>query len=332
MKRIAHLALASLLSLGLAACSSEETPKTAPVPAGPAEAIEQSAQQLKDGDLLAVVQAALPPEHYERAKAEWKQNITSEPASAEDRAKFAETMQKLTAADAEATLYAELEPQLAEFEKEMAAQMPLMVGMGRGFAMQTLQQSEQLTAEQKQQAGQLIDAVATWLQGAKFFDRDLARQAIGHIVATARKLEVTTLEQIEAMEFEQAVQKAGVALQGVFDVLEVYGLKVEQSLASVDAEVLTQQDAAARVKVAYTVFEQPLSFETDMVQIGDRWYGKDAIAELERAQAAKAAGPVGEAADGDIDSVDGGDGEVVEDGSSDEAVDADADAAQEATE
>jgi DNA primase len=284
MKRLAVLALTSLLTLGLAACSSEQAAPTAAA-GDPASTIERSARDLRAGDLLAVVRTALPPEQFEQVREEWRSRSTETP-SEEERQQFAETMAKLTAPDAEAQLYAEFEPQLEQLEREMAAQMPLMVGMGRGFAMQSVQQSEQLTAEQKKQAGELVDAIANWLQGANFFDRGLARQGIAKVVSTARALDLQTLDQVHALEFEQAMEKAGIALRGLFDLLAIYGLKLDETLGGVKAETLTQIDDAARVKVDYAVFGKPLSFETDMVRIDGRWYGKDALAEFGKASAA----------------------------------------------
>jgi hypothetical protein len=287
MKRFAVLAVASLLALAVTGCSRDDaasTPtSTKAIPTDPAATIEKAAYDLRAGDLVAVVRTAVPPDHYERMRTEWRERVTSNPPSDEERTQFAQTMAKFTGPDAEAQLYAELEPQLAQYEAEMAAQMPLMVGMGRGFAMQALQQNESLTAEQKKQAGELLDAVANWLQTARFFDRDLARQAIARTVATARALDLQTLDQVQALEFEQAMQKGGVALRGAYEVLGVYGLKLDETLGSVSATTLSQADDAARVQVAYTVFGQPLSLETDMVRIDDRWYGKDALAEIERA-------------------------------------------------
>jgi hypothetical protein len=309
MKRIAALALASLLTLGLAACSRDDSTaasaSSTPAAAAtdPAGAIERAAADMRAGDLLAVMRNALPPEHFERMRGEWRAR-SAEPLDEEERQKFAETMSKLTAPDAEAQLYAELEPHLAMMESEMAAQLPLMVGMGRGFAMQSLQQSEQLTADQKKQAGELIDAVATWLQTARFFDRDLARQAIARTVATARALDLQTLDQLHALEFEQAMQKGGIALRGTMDVLGLYGLKLDDTLASVNAKVLSQTDDTARVEVGYSVFGKPLSFEAEMVEIDGRWYGKDALAEVEKAADAAALDDAQHSHDHDHDDID----------------------------
>ena len=287
MKRYALLAFAGLTALSLAACQKEEAAGespavTAEATANPADAISATAAKLKQGDVLAVIQMSVPPKHYDRMKTEWKAKVESDPVTDEDRVEFAAMMEKLTASDAETKLFAEAEPELAKFETEMAAQMPLMIGMGQGFAMQAIQANEKLSEAQKKQAGDVVGAVSGWLQGVQFADRELAKQAIGKVAATARSLELKTLDEARALDFEPAMAKAGVAFNGLKDVLEVYGLKLDETFDSVKTELVSQEGETAKVKVSYQIFNQPLAFETDMVQIEGRWYGKDTVDQLEK--------------------------------------------------
>jgi anthranilate/para-aminobenzoate synthase component I len=289
MRRVVGLALASMLVVGLVGCGSktETSPAEAAKNLGPAETVEQGVAQLREGDFVGLLQTSLPADRYAKIKADWKAKIAAEPATAEDKKEFADMMAKLTAADAETALYAELEPHLAKAEAEMAAQLPLMVGMGRGFAVQSINESSKLSPEQKQQASEFVDAFAKWVEGAKFFDRDKAKAAIAAAVKTARGLEITTLDQVEAMEFEQAMQKAGQVYLGLKDVLKVYELDLDAALASVDASVVKEAADQATVKVAYTLFGQPLSFETAMTKRDERWFGADALREIEAQLAAE---------------------------------------------
>lgn len=287
MKRLAALALASITAVALVACQKDEpageTPKAAAeATANPADAITATAQKLKSNDVLGVIQLTVPPRYYEKMKADWKADLDKEPITEEDRLEFQAMMAKLTAPDAETALLAEAEPELAKFETEMAAQMPLMVGMGQGFVMQAIQANETMTAAQKKQAGDVVGAIAAWLQGVQFADRALARQAIGHAVSTARELDLKTLDEARALEFEPAMQKAGVAFKGIKDVLAVYGLKLDEAFDSVKASVVSETGDSAVVKVDYTIFNQPLSFESPMVRIDGRWYGKDTVEQLEK--------------------------------------------------
>ena len=280
-------AVLALLGVGLAGCGSKESADTATVAKelGPAETVSRQAAELREGDIVSLIKLAVPPEQYEKMKAEWSQRIKDEPASEEDRREFAEAMAKMTGDDAEGALYAELEPALAKAEAEMGAQLPLMVGMGRGFAVQAINESTKLSAAQKQQATEFVDAFAKWLEGAQFFDREKARQALSSMVSTARKLGVKTLDEVEKLDFEAAMEKAGVVFLGVKDVLKVYGLDLDQSLASVKSEVKSQQGDEAVVEVSYQLFGQPLSFETTMTQRDGRWYGSEALQEIEKSMA-----------------------------------------------
>lgn len=310
MRRLLLLACASMFSLLLAGCGQKtETAvaEQAPESMGPAETVAASAAQLRRGDLAAVLKTALPADKYERIRSQWQAKLKSEPTSEADKKEFAEMMAKFTAEGAEQSLYAEFEPQLAKLETEMAAQLPLMLGMGRGFLVQTLNESKELSSEQKQQATALIDALAKWLETANFFDRDKAKAAISKLVATARGLNIQTLDQVEALEFEAAMAKAGQLYLGVNEAMAVYGLDLNAALASVKTEVLDNQNDRAKVKVSYTLFEQPLSFETEMVRQDQRWFGRDALKEIEKqfaleaeeapAAAAEAAGDAVEASE-----------------------------------
>lgn len=294
------LAALALLAVGLAGCGSKDAGDAAEAAKsmGPAETVVEQAKALREGDIVSLVKLAVPPAQYEKMKAEWPKRIKEDPATEEDKREFAEAMAKMTAADAEEALYAELEPQLAKAEAEMGAQLPLMVGMGRGFAVQAINESAKLSAAQKQQASDFVDAFAKWIEGAKFFDRDKAREAIRSMVATARELGVKTLDEVEAMDFETAMQKAGTAYLGVRDVLRTYGLDLDQALASVKGEVKSQKDDQAVVQVSYQLFGQPLSFETTMTRRDGRWYGSEALQEIEKsladpAQPAVDAAPAG---------------------------------------
>ncbi len=286
MKRIVVLACASLFSLGLVACGGKDKsePESAAAVArqtsDPAKAVESFAAKLKENNLLEAVQVAVPPAKLDELRAQWKEKMASEVPSEEEKAEFAQQMTKLTAPDAEETLYAELEPLLVKFETEMAAQMPMMIGMGQGFAMQTIQANEELTEAQKQQATEVIGALAGWLQTAKFADRDLAKKGISIAVKSARDLNIKTLDEVRALDFDHAMGKVGIAFGGMKDILALYGFDMNQALASTKASVMSKADGAAKVSVGYTLLGKSLTTETDMIEVDGRWYGKDTVEQL----------------------------------------------------
>lgn len=278
MNRFVSLAAAGLFSLGLAACGGGSS-SPAEATATPDAVVKASADALRQNDIGQFVKLVLPEARYNEVKAKFESRERTAP-EADEAAEFSEMMAKLTAADAETALMAELEPHIAQFEAEMAPQMPMMIGMGRGMAVQQIQQSADMTADQKQQFVQFADAVANWLGGVKLGDRELAKQAIAKTVAAARALDLQTLDQVNALNFDQAMEKAGIAFGGLKDVLGVYGFDVNAALDSTQVEVLKSEGDAARVKLSYTLLGTAMSSEQDMVRENGRWYGKDTMKAL----------------------------------------------------
>lgn len=286
MKRIALLLCTGLFALGLVACGNKDASQPASQAAierqssDPAKAVEAMAAKLHDNQLLEAVQLAVPPAKLDELRAEWKKKVASEAPSDEERAQYAAQMTKFTAPDAEAVLYAELEPQLVKFETEMAAQMPMMIGMGQGFVMQSIQASEELDETQKKQATDVVAAVASWLQSVKLTDRELAKKSIAIAVKAARDLDLPTLDKVRALDFDQTMGKASVAFAAVKEVLGLYGMDINQSLAGTKASVVSKADGEAKVAVAYSLFGKPLSTQTEMMEVDGRWYAKDTVEKL----------------------------------------------------
>lgn len=293
--KFARVALAAALGLALVGCGKEEAPAGAPPPAAAAKAaatpdgaILASVQHLKAGNIDALLQSVLPPDEYAKAKADYSKDMNKEPATEEDKAKFAENMTKLTASDAEAKLWAELEPKLKEMDAQMAQQMPMMVAMGKGFIQSSIQQNQELTEAQKLQATQAVDALGNWVSTAKFTDPALAQKSIKIVCDTARKINLKTLDEARALSYEQAMGKFGVAFLGLKDVLAVYGFSIDQTLDSVKAETVSSDANAAKVKISYSLLNTPLSVESDLVKVGDRWYGKEMLESLKKKDEAPA--------------------------------------------
>lgn len=280
-------------ALALAACGSKEEGGKAAIASTstPQGAIDAAVQSLKAGDLKSLVESQVPPSHMEKLRAEWKADMAKDPPSDQEKAEFAAQMAMLTASDAEAKIMAQLEPELVKFETEMAPQMPLMIGMGKGLAANSLQENKELTQEQKDQAVKSIDAVAKWVQETNFTDRAKVKDAVSKVVASARELNLKTLDEARALSFDDAMVKGSIALRGLKDVLAVYGFSLDKMLDSVKTEVVSQAGDAAKVKVTYQMFEQPMSFETDLVQVDGRWYGKQTIEKINNPEPAQIEAP-----------------------------------------
>ena len=296
--KFARYAFVAALAAVAAGCGQSQTAApgaAAEAPAAPTTpdgALGASVQALRSNNVAAFLDNALPAAEVAKMKADWSKEINKDPVTEEDRKQFAETMTKLTAPDAEAKMYAELEPKLKEFDAQSAAQMPMMIAMGQGFAQSSIQQNKDLNDSQKQQAQAMIDATAKWAQSTKFTDPALVKNAIGVICKTARELNLKTVDEARALSYDQAMQKAGIVLGGVKQVLAVYGLNLDKSLDTVKFETVSSAGDTAKVKITYTAFDQPFTTESDVVKVDGRWYGKQAVDQWKKREQEGAAGAV----------------------------------------
>jgi hypothetical protein len=265
----------------LASCGKDQGGTVASTDS-PQGAISAAVQSLKSGDLKTLIESQVPPAHMEKLRTKWKTDMAEEPVSESDRAQFAQMMADLTAADAETKLMEQLEPQLVNYEQNIVPQMPMMVGMGKGLIMQGIQENKELTEAQKAEAGKSIDALIQWVQETKFSDRALAKEAIAHVCAAAREMNLKTLDEARALSFDDALTRGSVAFRGFKNVLETYGLSIDKMADSVKTEVVSQEGSNAKVRVSYTFLNTPLSFEADLVQVDGRWYGKQTIDNLNK--------------------------------------------------
>jgi len=286
------LALASALLVG---CGKEEatqttapgekaaTQATAPA-ATAATAMETQVKAFRNNDLKTLVTAVLPPAELERIRADWDKQ-RAEPITDEDRAEFAESWGKLTAADGVDKIMAEIEPQLAELKPQLAG----MIAMGQGMATMTIAQSTDLTEPQKAQATAFMNGLSGWLGKTDFADAALMRKALTALADGMRATGITSLDDIKGLSFDQMLDKAGPAIGGVKNALGAYGFSMDAMAESVKTEVISESGDVAKIKVSYALFDSPMSFESEMQKVDGKWYGKDMLEQIEKAKAEEAA-------------------------------------------
>lgn len=268
-----------LALLALVACHNKEgaTPAT-PGGATPAAAVEQSVTLIKNGDFDGFWKHALPPADYANMRADWtRAKPEQRPISDEDRARFNQAVQQLTAPDAETRLYDQLKPKLAQMDAQYHDQLPVLIGIGQAIISSGIAQNKTMTEPQKQQARDVLNVLLPWAQQTPWFDQDKAKQAVGVMVATTRQLDLKSADELQNMDFDSAMKKYSIAYGGIKRLLAIYGLSVDDTLDSVKVTTLSQNDHQAQVKIDYTLLGKPLSTQSQLVQVDGRWYSQDLI-------------------------------------------------------
>ena len=143
-----------------------------------------------------------------------------------------------------------------------------------------IQDNQTLSENERTQAVAAIDALEKWVKGTRFTDPEAVKKVLAIVTRTARDLNLKSLDEARALDYDQSMQKARVAFGGVKDVLAVYGFSLDQTLDSVQAKTLTNDGKTANVQLAYTLLGTPLEATTEMVNVDGRWYGKQTIEKL----------------------------------------------------
>jgi len=289
--RLIRAALAALLVVVVGGCGGSQQPGAPAVAVAnsPDATIRKTADLLKQGDIAGLMQNALPPAEFAKLKADWGKDPNEKPITDEDRQKFQETMAKLTAPDAEKTIYAEIEPQLKQFDAQYQQQLPMYVAMGSGWLQGMVQQNKDMSDAEKQQAVAAINAIAAWVQKTHFTDAESIKKVLAIATKAARDLNLKTLDEARALTFDQSMQKAHIAFDAFKQALTVYGFSIDQTLDSVKPEVAANDGKTATVKVNYMLLGTPLTANAEMVNVDGHWYGKHTIEKLQEQQQEAAA-------------------------------------------
>lgn len=282
-KPFVRTALAASLLVFVTACEQKPAEPAAPVGAAqetPDGAIRESVALLKQGDIAGFMRHSMPPAEYEKAKVEWSREVNAEPLTDEERKRFAAMMEQLTEPDAEQKLYAEIEPQLKTLDAQYQQQIPMYVAMGTSWLRSMVQLNKDLSEDSRQQTIAAIDAAGAWVQKTRLADPEAVKKVLAITIKAARAMDLKTADQARALDLEQSMQKARIAFLGLKEALGVYGFSLDQTLDSVQPQVISNDGKTAKVRISYTLFDSPLSGESEMVNVDGHWYGKETIEKL----------------------------------------------------
>lgn len=305
MFSLRKLVLPAALTLVLAACGKEEAPPAAGTAAttastaaaapaaapatSPAASVNATSAALKAGDLNAMAKAVLPPSYYEKAKAKFEEEMASKEIGDAERQQFAQTIAQISGPGAVDTLMAQIEPQLAA----MTPQIKAGLTMGLGAVQMQLSSAEntELTDTQKQQAQAVLSAVQGWAMQTDFADAGKLRAALTHVSEAVTATGITTLDQVHALKFEEALAKGSIVFVGVKKALNEYGFNLDDIANTMKVEVLSETGDVAKVKSSFSLFGAPISSESEMVKVEGGWYGKDLITKMNEAESAEGGTP-----------------------------------------
>ncbi len=281
MPRLRATALLLALCLALltlvAGCRREVV-----APGDPVAAVRGMADALRQNDLVRYSRLSMPPALYRQVAATWRARRNAGPAPTDkQRADYAKWMQRLTAADAERSLYRDFNAKMRKFDREIGAQWPLMQATGGMLANGLIQSNGTLSPAEKSHAKAVSAALLGWMTPKLLSDRPRAEAAIKVLISTARRIDVPTLAAKRQLDMIPTLEKAGLALAGLKQMARIYGLDMDASLAALSAHLVSAEGDRATVEVSYPLLGQTVRFEMELLRRDGRWYSYDAVTSAE---------------------------------------------------
>jgi len=234
----------------------------------PDGAIMGSVACMRDNDIKGLLTRVLTPEDYAKMKKEFESK--SNKMSAKNRAEFNAMLTQLTAKNAEETIYGLIKPQLVEAQGQMNEAKKGFPGMIQELMSM---QGGNKDADAKA-AGEMASALGTWIAGLKLDDEAKAKKGISIVCSTVRSLKINNADDLEALTFDQALVKSGKVMAGLKQVLDLYGMSINQTLDSVKVGKPEVKDSTAKVPLTVTFLGKTVTLPMTLTKSGDRWYGK----------------------------------------------------------
>jgi hypothetical protein len=270
MKSLKLLALSGLALLALSACTEDKNLASK----DPVTSVKNIAEAVRQNDYNRLSHIVMTPDQYGKLEARYLDDLKNKPApTAEESKQFADQIAKFTAPDAEQKMFADIQPKLGQ----VSASQPMMAAMFQGMVGQSVNNNDKLSAEEKKQATDVINAISKWAATAPFSDPEKAKQSIKIAVETARGMNLTTLDAARKLSFADMIGKTGQGVGALRKILAVYGFDTDKALDSVQVAKKSENGDAAVVTVSYTLLDVKITSDVPMVKIDGRWYCKNAI-------------------------------------------------------
>lgn len=282
-RRVATVLLPVLLALLVLACSREQADGDAPSssadPGTPTAAVRELTSHLVASDFAGFARRAVPPELHARLADAWREGRTRWPL---DELPLSDShpraLAALAADDAEQALQRTFDRQFANAALELRQ---TAAGLGL-FAVQFMQQQGSYSDSERQHFAQLITAIGGWAAQAPLSDRKRAARAIRLLATAARDTGLASDEAFAEAGIDDALQRLTPVVSAGKQALKLYGLDLD-TLSAMQVTLQSQTGDSAKVRLQYTLADEPIDTIVDMERRDGRWYVSDFLVNAEAA-------------------------------------------------
>ncbi|MEM8712316.1 MAG: hypothetical protein AAGG01_15300, partial [Planctomycetota bacterium] len=91
-----------------------------------------------------------------------------------------------------------------------------------------------------------------------------------------RKLDLDSVQDVQALDFDELLGRADIAYAGLIDMLDVYGLSPQSTLDSMKIKLISSEGDLAQLEATFSLFGMdPETVPFEMERIDGRWFPKE---------------------------------------------------------
>jgi hypothetical protein len=238
----------------------------------PADAVLLLTRHLRENDLPAFARDAVPPDLHRQLEAAWRAGRTRWPL---DELPFDERLPRLLGALAEPGSERRLQ---AVFDRQFAGETSALRAAATAlglFGAQYVQHQGDFSAAERAHYLQFVDALSRWGREAPLGDPARARTAIPRLTTAARATGLRTEADFARLGMTASLQRLSGFLRTLKELLDSYGLPLDQTLGALRAETVSQDGARAKVRMRYVLGGRPVEAVVEVERVAGRWYLSD---------------------------------------------------------
>lgn len=262
--------------LALPGCRREPAPL--PGAERPAQAVQLLAQRLRTNDPAGFATIALPPPLHARVAAGWRRGQTRWPLEElplDDR--LPALLATLSAPGAPAALQATFDRQFAQAGGELRSAATAL-GL---FGMEYLRSEGEYSDAERDHYTQAVQALSRWGATAPLDDRAHARRLIAGLTEAARRTGIDGADDFTRLGMDASLARLGPFLAAFKQALRPYGLDFDATLSGLEVELVEQTGDTARVRLRYTLGQDPVDAVVPVQRVDGRWYLADFLRDAE---------------------------------------------------
>jgi len=221
---------------------------------------------LADSNIKAAIKNSLSDDKYKELVSEFE-NKKNEPMPEDQKMQFNQALAMLNQDNAEETLYGMVAPQLTQ----VRAFMPMMLMGAKDQFSQQLGATDASLAPRCDSNSDVVDGTVTWIMDNDILQEDKVKNSIAELVKTGRALNLSSADDLQKLDFNQALDMGGQVFDGFKNALNAHGININDILRSAEVSDVNVQGDEATMVASFKVFGKTACSPVTMMKRDDIW-------------------------------------------------------------